>query len=79
MATAAARTVGIEEELLLVDPASGEPRAVAAAVVRAARESARQSPERGGGSEPAEVLEFELQLEQLETGTRPCLSLPELR
>ena len=37
MGTVAARNVGAEEELLLVDPASGQPRAVAGAVMRPQR------------------------------------------
>ncbi|MFI5066844.1 MAG: hypothetical protein ACHP9Z_23105, partial [Streptosporangiales bacterium] len=32
------RTVGVEEELLLVEPATGRPRAVAGAVLRAAEQ-----------------------------------------
>ena len=72
------RSVGVEEELLLVDPASGQARAVAGAVMEAARDPAANPPEAGSRETPSEVLEFELQLEQLETGTRPCLSLDEL-
>jgi carboxylate-amine ligase len=63
---AAARSVGVEEELLLVDSATGQARAVAAAVMRAADEPS------------AEELEFELKQEQLETGTQPCVSLEDL-
>ncbi|GAA0477730.1 glutamate--cysteine ligase [Streptomyces sp. NPDC046215] len=51
------RTVGVEEELLLVDPASGEPRAVSEAVLAQARDE--------------DGLEKELQSEQLETATSP--------
>ena len=58
------RTVGVEEEFLLVDPDSGTPRAVShLALVR-------------NGEEPA--LTGELQREQLETATRPCATLDEL-
>ena len=78
LSTVAARSVGVEEELLLVDPASGQARAVAGAVMEAARDPAANPPEAGSRETPSEVLEFELQLEQLETGTRPCLSLDEL-
>jgi glutamate---cysteine ligase / carboxylate-amine ligase len=74
----AARSVGVEEELLLVDPASGQPRAVAGSVIEAAGKPAANPPEAGSRETPSEVLEFELQLEQLETGTRPCASLEEL-
>ncbi|NBM18043.1 glutamate--cysteine ligase [Streptomyces sp. GC420] len=51
------RTVGVEEELLLVDEATGEPRAVSGAVLAAA-------PDDCG-------LEQELRLQQLEIATRP--------
>ncbi|KRV49764.1 carboxylate--amine ligase [Wenjunlia vitaminophila] len=64
MDTTTVRSVGVEEELLLVDPATGHPRAVAGAVLR--------SP---GDNDP---LVAELQREQLETGTRPCLTMDEL-
>jgi carboxylate-amine ligase len=74
----AVRSVGVEEELLLVDSASGQARAVAGAVMRAAEEPAASPREGDNRGEPSEVLEFELQREQLETGTRPCSSLEEL-
>ena len=51
---------------------------MAGAVMEAARDPAANPPEAGSRETPSEVLEFELQLEQLETGTRPCLSLDEL-
>lgn len=62
------RTVGVEEEFLLVDPASGEPRAVCTAVLAASEPAADGEPGMTG----------ELQREQLETGTRPCQTLDEL-
>jgi glutamate---cysteine ligase / carboxylate-amine ligase len=68
------RTVGVEEELLLVDPATGQARAVAGAVMRGAGEE----PPEAAAAEPPGVLERELQREQLETATRPCHSLDEL-
>ncbi|HZE33305.1 MAG TPA: glutamate--cysteine ligase [Actinoallomurus sp.] len=61
------RTVGVEEEFLLVDPASGRPRAVADTMLRVAPR------DRTGG-----LLQVELQRQQLETSTLPCASLPEL-
>ena len=78
LGTVADRSVGVEEELLLVDPASGHARAVAGAVMEAADGPAASPADRAGLDSPAEVLEFELQLEQLETGTRPCGSLEEV-
>ncbi|PJE97983.1 carboxylate--amine ligase [Streptomyces carminius] len=58
------RSVGIEEELLLVDADSGEPRAVSGAVLASAGED--------------EELEKELQREQVETGTRPRTQMVDL-
>ncbi|MGW0708426.1 glutamate--cysteine ligase 2 [Streptomyces sp. NPDC002643] len=62
------RTVGVEEELLLVDPETGEPQARAAAMLaRAAREGAGQ-----------DVFEKELHDEQLELATHPQTGMGEL-
>jgi len=58
-----ARTVGVEEEFLLVDPDSGRPQAVAGSVLQATDD---------------EELTAELQREQLETGTRPCRTLDDV-
>jgi glutamate---cysteine ligase / carboxylate-amine ligase len=58
------RTLGVEEEFLLVDPASGRPRAVGKALLASA--------------DAADRLTTEFQLEQLETSTKPCLTLDEL-
>ncbi|MEU0369728.1 glutamate--cysteine ligase [Streptomyces sp. NPDC006283] len=63
------RTVGVEEELLLVDAESGEPRALSSAVLAAAGRE-------GGGCR--EVFESELQREQLEFATRPQSSMDDL-
>ena len=57
------RTLGVEEEFLLVDPETGRPRAVGQAVLAA--------------SEDGE-LTAELQQEQVETATKPCHTLDEL-
>jgi carboxylate-amine ligase len=57
------RSVGVEEELLLVDPDSGRPCGMAGAVLRAAAEGS---------------IERELQREQVETGTRPVTAAAEL-
>ncbi|WP_433506668.1 carboxylate-amine ligase [Pseudonocardia halophobica] len=59
------RTVGVEEEFLLVDPVTGRARAVATSILRSA------GPE-------ADTLCAELQREQLETGTDPCRDLGHL-
>jgi glutamate---cysteine ligase / carboxylate-amine ligase len=76
------RSVGVEEELLLVEPRTGRPRAMAGTVLHAAGQA-----DPGPGAEPgtgavapdaAKALESELQLQQLETNTRPCHALDEL-
>ena len=60
---AVARTVGVEEEYLLVDPDTGRPRAVAHVALAA---------------EHGAELTGELQREQLESATRPCTTLAEV-
>jgi glutamate---cysteine ligase / carboxylate-amine ligase len=74
------RTVGVEEELLLVEPGTWQPRAVAGTVLEAVRRAAADpGPGRSAGAGPAaEALDFELQLQQLETNTRPCRGLDDL-
>jgi carboxylate-amine ligase len=57
------RTVGVEEEYLLVDPDTGRPRAVSHVALAAGS---------AGG------LTGELQREQLESATRPCASLADV-
>ena len=57
------RTVGVEEEFLLVHPDDGRAMAVGVAVLTAASD---------------EQLTGELQREQVETGTHPCRDLAEL-
>ncbi len=59
------RSVGVEEEFLLIDPNSGFPRAVASTVLRA-------------GDDLDGDLAGELQAEQLETGTFPRSDLDEV-
>jgi carboxylate-amine ligase len=56
------RTIGVEEELLLVDPETGAPVAVAGSVLALADGE----------------LQAELQQQQIEIGTRPCETLDEL-
>lgn len=70
------RSVGVEEELLLVEPGTGRPLAVAETALRTvdAGDGRREpAPEDAG-----ESLQFELQRQQLETGTKPCFDLSEL-
>lgn len=56
------RTIGVEEELLLVDPESGAPVAVAGSVLAVGEDG----------------LEAELQQQQIEIGTQPCETLDEV-
>ncbi|MEU7136079.1 glutamate--cysteine ligase [Streptomyces sp. NPDC046261] len=64
------RSVGVEEELLLVDPDTGNPRAVAGTVLAHAGVGCEE--ETGAG------LEKELQREQLEIATRPTTAMTDL-
>ena len=70
------RAMGVEEELILLDPSTGEPRNVAAEVVRVAQAREERNPEsdddRGG------TLGHELQKAQIETDTPPLTGLDEL-
>jgi carboxylate-amine ligase len=67
------RTIGVEEEFLLVSE-DGSPRAVAAAVLQhASSQDGDPDPDQPGGS-----LEKEFTQEQIETSTRPCADLPTL-
>lgn len=68
----ATRTFGVEEELLLVDPADGRPRPTGERVVRRAGE--RREP--GGGDRP--LVEHEFKAEQAEIGSKPTVSAAEL-
>ena len=60
------RSVGVEEEFLLVEPGTGRLKAVAGTVLQTAGQAA--------GSD----LEAELQQQQLEANSRPCHSLDDL-
>lgn len=75
------RTVGIEEELLVVDGETGRPRSVAERVLR--RATAPEQMEKAGlgdrdDSSPGGAVEAELQRQQVETGTPPRADLAEL-
>ncbi|MEU9560302.1 glutamate--cysteine ligase 2 [Streptomyces fumanus] len=62
------RTVGVEEELLLVDPETGEPRAMSAAILaRAAQEAGEE-----------DVFEKELHDQMLEFATHPQADMEKL-
>ncbi|MEU6313086.1 glutamate--cysteine ligase [Streptomyces sp. NPDC047014] len=71
------RSVGVEEELLLVDAETGAPRAVSAAVLAAADRQAWQQP--GTDGRPEHEFEKELHKEQLEFATKPITEMGELQ
>lgn len=62
------RTIGVEEEFLLVSP-DGTPRAVAAAVLQHASSESDSDEDTG---QPGGALEKEFAQEQIETSTHPC-------
>lgn len=67
------RTIGVEEELLLVDPDTGHAQALAGPMLRRAAVKGDGSDEHPGGT-----LEAELQQQQVETDTPPQTELAEL-
>ncbi len=81
------RTFGVEEELLIVDPKTGEPLALADALLAGRKLAADDAPDKPrffesqgetGFDDSGMGLSFELKLEQIETQTRPCLDYDEL-
>ncbi|HEY3883482.1 MAG TPA: glutamate--cysteine ligase [Trebonia sp.] len=84
----AARSMGVEEELLLVEAGTGRPLAVAESALEAAENDRAPGHDKAGrerNGQPAEQdetdeasLEFELQRQQLETNSKPCHDLGEL-
>ncbi|MFK4070149.1 glutamate--cysteine ligase [Streptomyces sp. NPDC029674] len=77
------RTVGVEEELLLVDRESGEPRALSSAVLaRAARDTGEhpdaEKQDHDYREPEDETFERELQSQQLEFATQPRTSMESL-
>ncbi|MFE5794284.1 glutamate--cysteine ligase [Streptomyces sp. NPDC056503] len=71
------RSVGMEEELLLVDAESGAPLAVSGAMLAAAERSAWQRPDTNGRQD--HEFEKELQKEQVEFATKPVTEMGELQ
>jgi glutamate---cysteine ligase / carboxylate-amine ligase len=68
------RTIGVEEELLLVSSSGGEPTAVGDAVISAADQLAAI-----GALDPNAQLEHEFKQEQAEIASNPCTDLGRLR
>ena len=68
------RTFGVEEELLIVDPVTGAPLALADALLRGLKPPAPASPAPAADPDHDDSgFSFELKLEQIETQTLPCL------
>ena len=70
----AVRMVGVEEELMLVDPESGVLVPCGQEIVAGAGAASHGAPARGWGP----VIKPEFFLEQVETATRPCTTLSDL-
>lgn len=68
--------MGVEEELLLVDPRTGAPKSVATEVLRAAASREEQAP--APTSDAGGSLGYEVQKSQVETDTPPEVGLDEL-
>jgi carboxylate-amine ligase len=73
------RTVGVEEEMLLVDARTGVPVAVAGSVLEhdGAADSGGEN-ESGESESPGQTVSAELQQQQIETDTKPSEQLSEL-
>ena len=72
------RSVGVEEELLLVEPETGQPQAVAETVLAAAQDAAAPTAGADRRAGDGTALEFELKQQQLEINSEPCRTLDEL-
>jgi carboxylate-amine ligase len=75
------RTIGVEEELLLVDGRTGAPTAMAERLLRRWENEppgASETPPASGGSTEGGRIEGELQQQQIEVGTAPCTALVDL-
>jgi glutamate---cysteine ligase / carboxylate-amine ligase len=68
------RKIGVEEELMLVHPDTGELAAVSSKALRAHEEMAQEDP-----ATDEELVDQEAFLQQIETATKPCTGLAELR
>jgi glutamate---cysteine ligase / carboxylate-amine ligase len=72
------RKIGVEEELLLVDPRTGELTAVSQKAVRAHEQGSDQVAVGVGLESQDHAVQQELFLQQIETTTTPCESLDEV-
>ena len=69
------RKIGVEEELMLVDPATGELAAVSSKALRAHQELVRQDR---ASTDDEDRIDQEAFLQQIETATTPCTDLRDL-
>lgn len=72
------RTIGVEEELILVDPDTGELTAVSQKAVRAHEQGSDQVAVGVGLTSDEPEVEQELFLQQIETNTRPQAALQDV-
>ena len=75
------RTFGVEEELLIVDPETGMPLALADLMLPGLLPPASETGRLVAAQRPVHEdagFSFELKLEQIETQTPPCLDYSEL-
>ena len=68
------RKIGVEEELMLVNPDTGELAAVSSKALRAHEELAQEE----GSDHDEDLVDQEAFLQQIETATKPCTELGEL-
>ena len=68
------RKIGVEEELMLVNPDTGELAAVSSKALRAHEELAQEE----GSDHDEDLVDQEAFLQQIETATKPCTGLGEL-
>ncbi len=73
------RKVGVEEELLLVDPATGRLAEVSHRALRAHADAVAAAGEGGDALKRPDDIEHELFLQQIETASAPCERLDELQ
>ena len=72
------RTVGVEEELLLVEQQTGAPTAIAERLLQRWKSDADSDPGAESDEAFAGAIEGELQQQQIEVDSAPCTSLTDL-
>lgn len=72
------RKIGVEEELMLVDPETGELRPVSTKALRAYEELVRSEGTEPADGQEVDLVDQEAFLQQIETASRPCSDLDDL-